>query len=349
MSGGLGCGSQVSVMRRALVLVAVAGCGKSSGSTAASVTEPLVVRDAQSAGSNAAVFGRKPACPAADKVVLLEPLYDAADEAAPPVGWNLPLAARPAPAGAVTAPITPDEAKLLGVAAVPKTVWIYRAGQAPCRGRVTDLTRNLDDAPGSMSIDARVEDCLPPARDEVGPWFGLAVDNEPKGCELASASPLAERLGEADGETWVRPSKATPIPPAIVPPPRACAAPGCEALWQVRAALVAGKPVAYEATFTWAHPDAALALCTIAHEDDHALYAVGKTGAKKVDEPGGWQHLVGVFYDATGPRALVTTSRGSYTVRPLGADGAGAPITRAWYVPSDEEPGTWSLAQYCEQ
>ncbi|HTJ47585.1 MAG TPA: hypothetical protein VL463_36055 [Kofleriaceae bacterium] len=335
--------------RRALLLVAVAGCGKSSGSTATpSVTEPLVVRDAQAAGSNAPLFGKKPACPAADKIVLIEPLYDAADEAAPPVGWNLPLAAMPAPAGAVTAPITADEAKAAGVASVPKTVWIVRAGQPLCRGRVTDLTRNLDDAPGSMSIDARIEGCAPPARDEAGPWFALAVDNEPKGCDFETPKVIAERLGEADGETWVRPTKQTPIPAAITPPPRACTAPACEALWSVRAAVVGGKPLAYEATFTWAHPDAALALCTIAHDDDHALYAIGKTGAaKKLDEVGAWQRLAGVFYDATGPRALVTTSRGTYTVRPFAADGTGAPITRAWYVPSDDEAGTWSLAQYC--
>jgi hypothetical protein len=343
----------VGVKRRALVLVAVAGCGKSSGAPAPSVTEPLVVRDAQSTGSNAAVFGKKPACPTADKIVLLEPLYDAADESAPPIGWNLPLAARPAPEGATTAPITADQAKALGVAAVPKTVWVYRAGQPPCRGHVTDLTRNLDDAPGSMSIDARVEGCPPPGRDEVGPWFALAVDNDPKGCELAAPTAIAERLGEADGETWVRPTRETPVPPAIASlaprPKAACAAPGCEPLWQVRAAVVGGKPAAYEATFTWARPDAGLALCTLAHDDDHALFAVGKTGAKKLDEGGAWQRLAGVFYDATGPRALVTTSRGTYTVRPLGADGAGAPITRQWYVPSDEEAGTWSLAQYCAQ
>jgi hypothetical protein len=344
----------VSVKRwGALVSVALAGCGKSSGSNAPNVTEPLTVRDAALAGSAAIAPGKKPACPAADKVVLIEPLYDAADESAPPVGWNLPLAARPAPEGAVTAPITPDEAKALGIATVPKTVWIYRSGQAPCRGRVTDLTRNLDDAPGSMSIDARIEGCAPPGRDEPGPWWGLAVDAEPKGCELAISAPIAERLGEADGETWVRPNQQTPIPPAIralVPKPKtACVEPACETLWQVRAVEVGGKPIAYEAALTWARPDAQLALCTIAHDDDHALFAVGKTGPKRIDEPAGtWQHLDGVFYDATGPRELLSTSHGDYTVRPLGVDGAnGAPITRAWYVASAEESGTSSLAQYC--
>jgi hypothetical protein len=336
----------------ALVTVALAGCGKSSGSTAPSVGEPLAVHDAQLAGSAAAVPGKKPTCPSADKVVLLEPLYETTEEGSPPVGWNIPLAAAPAPEGAVTAPITAEDAKPFGVASVPKTVWIFRNGQPACRGQVAGLTRNVDDASGSMSIDAAVDGCPPPARDDPGPWFGLAVDAEPKGCELSTASVIAERVGEADGTDWVRPTKATPIPTAIAPllpkPKAACDAPACEPLWEVRTAQVAGKPVAYEATLTWARPDETLALCNTEHEDDHALFAVGKVGPKKLDEAAVWQRLYGVFYDATGPRAMITTAQGKYTVRPLGPDGAaGAPITRTWSVPSEESAPTWSLAQYC--
>jgi len=334
-------------------VVALVACGKSASEPAADLVDPLVVKDAQLLGSGAAAQGKGRACPAADRVVLVEPLYDANDETAPPIGWNLPLAARPAPEGATTATITPDEAKALGVGPVPKTVWIYRAGQPPCRGRITDLVRDLDDAPGSMSIDARLEGCAPPGRDESGPWLGLAVDVEPKGCELVTPQLVAERVGEADGETWVRPSKATPIPPVIaglVPRPQtACAPPACEPLWQVRAAVVAGKPIAYEVTTTAARPDAGLSLCSLAHEDDHALFTIGKTGPKKLDDGAGpWQRMVGVFYDATGPRQMVLTARGVYTVRPIAVDGsAGAPVTRTWYLANVEEPTTWSLAQYC--
>jgi hypothetical protein len=334
-------------------VVALAACGRSASEPNASGVDPLVVRDSQLLGSGLAAQGKGRACPAADKVVLIEPLYDANDESAPPIGWNLPLAARPAPEGASTSSITPEEAKAMGVGPVPRTVWIYRAGQPPCRGKVGELTRDLDDAPGSMSIDARIDGCAPPGRDESGPWLGLAVDAEPKGCELATPSTIAERVGEADGETWVRPSADTPIPAAIAPmvpkAKAACAPPACEPLWQVRAAQVAGKPIAYEATLTWVRPEATLALCSLAHEDDHALFTVGKTGAKKLDDGAGpWQRLVGVFYDATGPRQIVLTARGVYTVRPIGGDGsAGAPVTRTWYLPNVEEPATWSLAQYC--
>jgi hypothetical protein len=232
-------------------------------------------------------------------------------------------------------------------------VWIYRAGQPPCRGHTTDLIRDLDDAPGSMSIDARIEGCAPPGRDESGPWLGLAIDVEPRGCELATPTIVAERVGEADGETWVRPGKELAIPQAIaalVPKPKAaCVAPGCEALWQVRAAEVGGKPMAYEATMTWARPDEASALCTLAHDDDHALFTIAKAGPRKLDDsPGAWPRLVGVFYDATGPRQMVMTARGVYTVRPIGPDGVvGAPVTRTWYLPNVEDAATWSLAQYC--
>jgi hypothetical protein len=332
--------------------VALAGCGKSAGSTAPSVTEPLAVHDAQPTGSAAAVPGKKATCPSADKVVLLEPLYQTSEEGSPPIGWNLPLAAAPAPDGATTGPLSLEDAKAFGVVSVPKTVWIYRGGQPVCRGTVSGLTRNLDDAPGSMSIDALVDGCAPPERDDPGPWFGLAVDAEPKGCELSSATVIAERVGEADGVDWVRPTKETPIPTAIaslLPKPKeTCDAPACEPLWEVRAAEVASKPLAYEATLTWAHPDETMNLCLTAHEDDHALFAVGKTGPKKLVEAGTWQHLAGVFYDATGPRAMVTTAQGTYTVRAFGPDGAaGAAVTRTWYVPSDEAVPTWSLAQYC--
>src|SRR5262249_60244639 len=95
-----------------LVALARAGCGKAAGSPAASdPTEPLVVRDAQFTVAAGALPGRKAACPAADKVVLVEPLYDASDESAPPIGWNGPLAARPAPTRMTPASISPPQAK----------------------------------------------------------------------------------------------------------------------------------------------------------------------------------------------------------------------------------------------
>src|SRR4051794_23609742 len=120
----------MGVMRRAAVVsvVALASCGKATSEPSANLVDPLVVRDSQLLGSGATAQGKGRACPAADKVVLIEPLYDASDENAPPIGWNLPLAARPAPDGAVTATITPDQARAMGVVAVPRTVWIYRAG-----------------------------------------------------------------------------------------------------------------------------------------------------------------------------------------------------------------------------
>ena len=151
----------------------------------------------------------------------------------------------------------------------------------------------------------------------------------------------------------MRPSKETPIPPAIAaltPKPKAaCDSPACEALWQVRDVEVAGKPVAYETTMTWARPDDALALCTLAHDEDHALVAIGKAGAKKIDEGAAWQRLDAVFYDATGPRELVTTGQGTFTVRPIAADGTVGPgLVRSWFQPAEDEPATWSLAQYCQ-
>lgn len=337
-----------------LVAVAASSCGKSAGDASSSdVTEPLVVHDAQPGGSAGIAPGKKPACPAADKIVLIEPLYNANDESAPPVAWNLPLAARRALYGEQSAVITSDEAKwFYGVSSVPKTVWIYREGQEPCRGHVTTLAKNLEDAPGSMSIDARIEGCPAAGPDDTGPWFGIASDTEPKGCELATPQLVAERVGEADGENWVRPAKETPIPAAIaklLPPPKtACAAPDCEPLWQVRAIEVASKPIAYDATLTWARPDETLALCLVGHDEAHALFAIGKTGAKKIDEGPAWQHLGAVFYDATGPRELVTTGRGTYTVHPIAPDGSAGPaLVRSWYEPNDEEAATWSLASYC--
>jgi hypothetical protein len=297
----------------------------------------------------------KSTCPGPDKVVLVEPLYDANDESAPPVGWSLPLLARPTPEGATSGPLTADEARALGVTSIPKSVWIYHRGHPPCRGTVTDLTRDVDDAPGSMSIDARLEGCPPPRAEEIGPWFGLTVDAAPVECGLARAPVVAERVGDADGETWVRPAAETPIPAEIaglVPRPKhACDAPDCEALWEVRAATVDGTAVAYEATLTWARPDEDLSLCELEHDDGHALFTVGKHGVTRIDEPAdAWQHLVGVFYDATGPRQLLVRGRGTYTVTPFSPRGRlGAGVIHTWYVASTEEAGTWSLAQYCSQ
>jgi hypothetical protein len=306
------------------VLIALAGCPGPGGAS------QLAVPPSAGAGVG---------CPAAASVYVasyLTPVERAADPAHGHSGWVLPL--HDAQVATLAnqpeyATIDAASAAAAGVPTAPTTVWLLTPGQPPCRATAgAYYAAAVDATPPNVAYGVELSGCAAPPADQQQDAAAIALVSEspPTGCQLVTPRPVAARLGEVDAQQrWQRPSRQTPIPPALAAalPPRDCRAPDCEALWAIAQVDVAGRPVAWAGAVNWLTIPANAApasQCDWKVDSFAGFFVAGRDGrATKVTE--GQDHpllLTGVLADASGARALVAQGAGEYAIYDLAGGAA---------------------------
>jgi hypothetical protein len=275
-------------------------------------------------------------CPAAKDVFLASYLtHDergSADPAGGHTGWVMPLH----DLGVVTIANQPEYAAIdgttaqaLGVPTAPASVWLMVPGQPPCKATAGSYYGAAVDSPKpNVTYGVELAGCAAPPKEQQQDAEAIAVvsGQAPTECQILAPQPVAARLGETDAQKhWQRPTKATPIPPALaaVLPPHDCRAPGCEMLWAVAQVDVANRPVAWAGAVNWLAipPDASVAPCDWKSETFAGFFVAGPDGkAVKVTE--GQDHpllLTAVLADRTGAKLLVAEGAGEYATYDLAA------------------------------
>jgi len=268
-------------------------------------------------------------CPSADHVYVASYLtqdHNAPDAATSHAGWVVPLHDRKVDTLADQpeyAVIDARTAESLGVPAAPPTAWLMAPGQAPCKATVGSYYAAAVDSPApNVTYGVALDGCAAPPSDQQqdAEAIVLVADQAPTDCQILAPRPVAARLGETDAEKhWQRPTKETPIPPALAAaiPPHDCKPPGCEPLWAIAQVDVANRPVAWAGAINWLTipPNAtAASQCDWKAETLAGFYLAGPEGtAVKVTE--GQDHpllLSTVLADSTGARVLVAEGPGEY-------------------------------------
>jgi hypothetical protein len=304
------------------LVISLAGC-RAPG---AGLQQPTPVATAPSAG-----------CPTADNVYVASYLsHDEADAAsAGHTGWVLPL--YDAKAGGAGDPpeysvIDPTTAGALGVPVGPGSVWLMMPNQPPCRATTGSYYAAGVEAPSpNVTYGVELTGCPAPPRDqqEEAEAIALVSEQAPTDCQLLTPQPVAARLGETDAQKhWQRPTKETPLPPAIaaIVPPRDCRSPGCETLWAFGQVDVAGRPVAWAGAVNWLTipPNATPTSECDWKVDTFAGFFVATADGRAVKVTEGQDHpllMTGVLADRSGVRALLAEGAGEYASYDLGGGG----------------------------
>jgi hypothetical protein len=278
-------------------------------------------------------------CPSGSDVYLASFLTQDDQAAAPDAraGWVLPLHDRKVDSLAGQpeyATIDAATAGSLGVPPAPSNVWLMIPGQPACKATVgAYYAAAVEAAEPNVTYGVALEGCAAPPREQQQDAQAIALVSEqaPAGCQVVLPQPVAARLGESDAtKQWRRPTKETPIPPALaaVVPAHDCKAPGCEMLWSIAQVTVADRPVAWAGAINWLRiPPGATAAsqCDWKAETFAGFFAAGPDGnAVKVTE--GQDHpllLSAVLADATGPRVLIAEGPGEYATYDLGGPATG--------------------------
>ncbi|HZJ63272.1 MAG TPA: hypothetical protein VFD36_07075, partial [Kofleriaceae bacterium] len=268
-------------------------------------------------------------CPAASGVYVASYLTHDAAAGAPDAGhtgWVLPLHDRKVPTVAGVpeyGAIDPAAAQAAGVPEAPRAVWLMTPGQPPCRATAGSYYAAVVDTPPNITYGVELGGCAAPPADQQQDAEAIALvsDAPPTDCQLLAPQPVAARVGESDAQQhWQRPTKETPIPPAVaaVIPPHDCRPPGCETLWAIAQVDVAGRPVAWAGAVNWLTippGTTAASQCDWKAETFAGFFVAGSDGrAVKVTE--GQDHpllLTAVLADSAGPRALLAEGAGEYT------------------------------------
>lgn len=279
-------------------------------------------------------------CPAADQIYVAS--YLASDDPAQPAqhtGWVLPLQDQQVDTLAGVPEYTVIDPATVGARGLPPPpphVWLTVPGQAPCRAVVGSYYAAAVDSPTpNVTYGVELDGCPAPPRDQQddAEAFALVAEQAPAECQLLAAQPVAARVGETDDQHhWQRPTRQTPLPPAIeaIVPPHDCRAPGCEMLWAFGQVEVAGRPVAWAGAVNWltippgASPDSQ---CDW-KADTFAGFFVASAGGGAVKVTEGQDHpllLTAVLADRGGARALVAEGPGEYAIYDLTA---GARVAR---------------------
>jgi hypothetical protein len=279
-------------------------------------------------------------CPAADNIHVASYLAsDDPTQPAPHTGWVLPLYDQQVDT-LVGQPeytaLDPATASARGVPPAPPHVWLTVPGQPPCRAVIGSYyAAVVEGSTPNVTYGVELDGCAAPPRDQQDDAEALALVSEqaPTECQLMAPQPVAARVGETDAQKhWQRPTKQTPLPPAIaaIVPPHDCRPPGCETLWAFGQVDVAGRPVAWAGAVNWltippgASPDSQ---CDWKAETFAGFFvATADGGAVKLTE--GQDHpllLTGVLADRGGAKALVAEGPGEYTTYDLTA---GARVAR---------------------
>ena len=274
-------------------------------------------------------------CPAAANVFVASYLtqdeHGAGDASAGHTGWVLPL--HDVRVQAITdqpeyRAIDATTAGGLGVPLAPPSVWLMAPGHPPCKATVGSYYGAVVDSTiPNVTYGAELAGCPAPPADQQQEAEAIALVSEqaPTGCQILVPRQVAARLGEPDAQNrWQRPTRATPIPPALaaVIPPHDCRAPGCETLWSIAQVDVANSPVAWAGAVNWLTipPNTSPASQCDWKADTFAGFFVAGPDGKPVKVTEGQDHpllLSAVLADRTGARALVAEGAGEYTTYEL--------------------------------
>ena len=271
-------------------------------------------------------------CPAASDVYAASYLtHEDASDATGRTGWVLPLHDRTVDSIAGQpeyAAIDAATAREAGVPAAPTNLWLLTPGQAPCQATVGGYYSAVIDGPApNITYGVALDGCAAPPADQQQAARAIAVvaEQAPTECQLVAPQPVAFRLGDTDAQkAWQRPTKQTPIPPALAAaiPAHDCRAPGCETLWAFVQVDVAGHPVAWGGTVNWltVPPGATSASqCDWKAETFAGFFVPGPDGqAVRVTE--GQDHpllLSAVLADRSGARVLIAEGPGEYSTYEL--------------------------------
>ena len=268
-------------------------------------------------------------CPAASGVYVASYLTHDAAAGAPDAGhtgWVLPLHDRKVPTVAGVpeyGAIDPAAAQAAGVPEAPRAVWLMTPGQPPCRATAGSYYAAVVDTPPNITYGVELGGCAAPPADQQQDAEAIALvsDAPPSDCQLLAPQPVAARVGESDAQQhWQRPTKETPIPPALaaVIPPHDCRPPGCETLWAIAQVDVAGRPVAWAGAVNWLTipPGTTAASQCDWKADTFAGFFVAGPDGRAVRVTEGQDHpllLTAVLADSAGPRALLAEGAGEYT------------------------------------
>jgi hypothetical protein len=291
-------------------------------------------------------------CPSAAGVFVASYLAQepGASAAAGHTGWVLPLhdlkiesvADQPEYAA-----IDPTTAGALGVPVAPASVWLMTPGQPPCRAAVGSYyAAAVDSSVGNVTYGVELSGCAapPPDQQQDAEAIALVSDQAPTDCQVLAPQPVAARVGETDAEKhWQRPTKETPLPPAIaaVVPPHDCRPPGCETLWAFGQIDVAGRPVAWAGAVNWLTipPNTTAASQCDWKVDTFAGFFVAGPDGRAVKVTEGQDHpllLTAVLADRGGPRSLLAEGAGEYTTYDLTAGAARPARHLVWLqLPAD--------------
>jgi hypothetical protein len=257
-------------------------------------------------------------------------------------GWVLPLFDKVAslPGGAEYATIDANAARDAGVPAAPTTLWMLVPGQPPCKLTPGQYyVAQIDSPTQNLAYGVELAGCQAPPDPQNASAILVASEQSPGDCQLVGPRGISSRLGDVDKEgKWSRPTKETPIPPAIAPliPKHECTPPGCETLWSFAQIEVGGKTVAWAGAINWlqtSDPDP----CNWKGERFSGFFVPGPDGNPvKVTE--GQDHslaLTAVLADKTGPKVLVAEGPGEYSTFDL-ANGAKLGRHLVWLIPTPE-------------
>src|SRR6185436_14857953 len=170
-------------------------------------------------------------CPTADNIHVASYMTRDEHDAGAHTGWVLPLHdVKVATLTGLPEYATIDQATAgaLGVPQPPASVWLVTPGQRPCRATIGPYYGAAVDAPTpNVTYGVELSGCAAPPKEQQQDAEAIALVSEapPTECQILSPQPVAARLGEIDAQkNWQRPTKETPIPPALAAaiPPHDC-------------------------------------------------------------------------------------------------------------------------------
>lgn len=298
-------------------------------------------------------------CPAANGVFIAS--YVTQDPAKGRSGWVVPLHSTQAAGNeSEYAPIDAAAAQAAGVPAAPTgTLWLASGSGQPCRASVGRLYAAKIDgeggAPASVSYGFELEGCAAPSNPEEGGGLVLVSEPPPTGCRFEAPQPVAARLGEMNAQKqWQRPTKETPIPPALAAliPDKPCEPPACEKLWAFAEVKVNNATVAWTGAVNWLAVGDPAQQCTWPAERFSGVFVPGPGGtAVKVTD--GQQHplvLSAVLADGGGAKVLLAEGPGEYATYDLAGGTPTLGRAVAWMAaPPDAWEAVDHIGPICEQ
>ncbi|HTR49753.1 MAG TPA: hypothetical protein VMJ10_03535 [Kofleriaceae bacterium] len=274
------------------------------------------------------------------------------------VGWVLPLHAMAVEPTAQVAEWAPLDATTAGVSGVPPPpqgpLWLVTANAPPCPAKAGGYyAAKLPGPPANVSYGVELTGCPPPSDPQESSGLVLATTDAPTGCAFEQPRPVSARLGDVDAQKqWHRPTKETPIPPALagLVPVHDCKPPTCETLWAFGEVDSGDRPVAWSGAVNWVQVVDPAQPCSWQVERWSGVFVPDATGhAVKLDTGEHTLALSAALIDRGGPKALLAEGPGAYATFDLAAGPAKLAHAVTWMLaPNEAWEAVDRLAPPCE-